>query len=84
MGGSIIGQTYEERRDAEEAVKKLDGQTLDGERIIVEHAGRSSSLAAGQRKSGRDSTRGRGPQPDDKCFKCGKTGHWYAEPLARS
>ena len=19
----------------------------------------------------------RGPQPGDKCFNCGKTGHWY-------
>jgi len=53
----------------------MDGKSLDGHKLIVE--------LAGANKKGRKSSRGagtggpRGPQPGDKCFNCGKTGHWY-------
>ena len=38
MPGSFH-QTYEDSRDADEAVKEMNGKSLDGQRIVVEHAG---------------------------------------------
>lgn len=54
----------------------MDGKSLDGHKLIVELAG------ANRRKrstNDRDRRGGRGPQPGDKCFNCGKTGHWANE-----
>ena len=58
--------TYEDERDAEDAVKEMNGHDLQGEKIIVE--------LAGHRRN--DRQRPRGPQSDDKCFNCGEKGHW--------
>ena len=55
----------------------MDGRTLDGERIVVEHAGILTVLRAGQKRTVRDPNRPRGPQPGDTCFKCGQPGHWF-------
>mmetsp|Transcript_18724 Transcript_18724/g.30774 ORF Transcript_18724/g.30774 Transcript_18724/m.30774 type:complete len:226 (+) Transcript_18724:117-794(+) len=57
---------YEDRRDADEAIRKLDGYDFDGSRIIVEKAhggGRRSTFASRNPGEGR-------------CFICGKEGHW--------
>lgn len=81
---------YDDYRDAQEAIKKKDGFKLNGARIVVQPAKgpkrdryryRSSSSSYNGRY--RDSSRGRfrkiGPQADDICYNCGKTGHWANE-----
>lgn len=50
----------------------MDGRTIDGQKIIVEMAGANRK----NRKRGDRERGSRGPQPGDKCFNCGKTGHW--------
>jgi len=42
----------------------MNGYEFNGRKLVVEEAGKKS-----HRKS-------KGPQPDDKCYKCGRTGHW--------
>ena len=42
----------------------MDGRSLDGHKLIVQIAGQKPSRSS------------KGPQADDKCYKCGKTGHW--------
>ncbi len=57
-------------------MKEMDGKTMDGEHLAVEHAGTFLWLRAiGAPKS--SGGRSRGPQADDKCFNCGGYGHWY-------
>ncbi|EAR99989.2 RNA recognition motif protein (macronuclear) [Tetrahymena thermophila SB210] len=58
--------TYHDHHDAEDAVRKMDKTTLNGKTIVVEPAGLKK-------------TRSRGPQPDDKCYSCGRRGHWANE-----
>ncbi|CAG9332416.1 unnamed protein product [Blepharisma stoltei] len=53
---------FYEPRDAEDAIRDMDGRKLDGSRIIVEWASSSRS--------------DRGSISDDTCFNCGQTGHW--------
>merc|ERR1712230_39764 len=60
---------FYDRHDADDAIEKMDGEKIDGgNRLVVERAG--------ERKSRRSS---RGPQANDKCFKCGDRGHWANE-----
>lgn len=82
---------YDDYRDAQEAIKKKDGFKLNGARIVVQPARGSkrdryryrSSSSSYNRRSYRDNSRGRfrkiGPQADDICYNCGKTGHWANE-----
>ena len=42
----------------------MNGYELDGRKLTVEVAGRKVSRKA------------KGPQSEDKCYKCGKLGHW--------
>ncbi len=79
---------FEDYKDAELAIERMDGKTLDGERLIVEPA-----MGGGRRRERprdrdyRDDSRDRhrlyernkGPQKEDKCFNCGKLGHWANE-----
>ena len=58
--------TYEDERDAEDAVKEMNDHDLQGEKINVELAGRRRN----------DRQRPNGPQSEDKCFNCGEKGHW--------
>jgi len=51
---------FQDDRDAEDALRDLDGYDLLGHRIVVE-------WARGRR---------RGPSERDKCFRCGREGHW--------
>ncbi|CAG9321248.1 unnamed protein product [Blepharisma stoltei] len=53
---------YYEPRDAEDAIRDMDGRKLDGSRVIVEWAGSNRS--------------GHGSANEDTCFNCGQTGHW--------
>jgi len=55
---------FDDSRDAEDAVDEMNNYEFDGRKLVVEHAGKKSSKKP------------RGPQVDDKCYKCGKTGHW--------
>jgi len=58
---------FDDKRDAEDAIRELDGATLLGRHIAVE-------WAKGPRR-GSDSSSGR-DKNGDACFKCGDTGHW--------
>jgi len=60
----IFLKEYDDYRDAREAVEEMDGYSFEGHKIIVQEAGKKSSRGP------------RGPQADDKCYKCGKLGHW--------
>jgi arginine/serine-rich splicing factor 7 len=58
-----LTQEYSDARDAKDAIAYMDRRTLDGSRLIVEHAEprRDRSSTATER---------------DTCFNCGKSGHW--------
>lgn len=59
---------FEDRRDAEDALRATDGMRFCGTRIIVEWA-----------KGTRDrSDRDRGSRSNE-CFKCHREGHWARE-----
>ncbi|KAJ3142059.1 hypothetical protein HK100_003254 [Physocladia obscura] len=58
---------FEEKRDAEDAQKEVDGKELsDGSRVVVEFA-KGNSRPRGDRGGERNS---------NECFKCGKEGHF--------
>lgn len=61
MHNNIQHQEFDDERDAEDAIKDLDGTDLDGARIVVEmcHGG------------GRRERKG-----SEECFNCGGVGHW--------
>uniref|UniRef100_A0A0B7BS84 Uncharacterized protein n=1 Tax=Arion vulgaris TaxID=1028688 RepID=A0A0B7BS84_9EUPU len=67
---------FEDYRDAEDAVKELDGTTICGSRCRVE-------LSTGKVRPKPWQRGGRGPSrsrrafnPDDKCYECGYRGHY--------
>lgn len=62
---TLFVQEYDDERDADDAIRAMDGNELDGARIVVEAS-----------HGGRDRDR-RGPGSDE-CFSCGGRGHWYA------
>eukprot|EP00298_Acanthocystis_sp_HF-20_P015403 c21131_g1_i2.p1 GENE.c21131_g1_i2~~c21131_g1_i2.p1 ORF type:complete len:122 (-),score=33.10 c21131_g1_i2:149-514(-) len=60
---------YDDPRDMDDAIRKLDGHEVDGSRLIVEEAkGRSDRGPAG-------SDRSAGGIGDGKCFNCGRDDH---------
>jgi RNA recognition motif-containing protein len=87
---------FEDFKDAEDAIKEMDGKKLEGQRIVVQHASKMLLTLVGKKRErsergdrdrddrkdrfDRDDRRERprrsGPQSEDKCFNCGKTGHW--------
>ena len=85
--------TYGNYEDAEKAIKKMDGEKVNGQRIVVQSAlgrkrfrkrSRSSSSSKDSssysyRERDRRMIRHIGPQSDDICYNCGKTGHWANE-----
>ncbi|KAG8235612.1 hypothetical protein J437_LFUL014657 [Ladona fulva] len=63
---------YEDPRDAEDAVRGLDGRTICGRRVRVE-------MSTGMSKSrfrGPPVRRGRPFHPEDRCYECGDRGHY--------
>ena len=67
---------FEDARDAEDAVRGLDGRTVCGRRARVE-------LSTGKRSRDRGPVRGRPFHPEDRCYDCGERGH-YARDCARN
>lgn len=82
---------FEDPRDAEDAVRALDGRTVCGRRARVElsngRSGRSRGGGrggdSGGRRGGGDRAGGRAFHPEDKCYECGDRGH-YARDCTRS
>jgi len=60
---------YEKSRDAERAIKEMDGQMISGSRIRVEHA---RERGAGRGGGGYGGGRG---MSNIKCYNCGGFGH---------
>ncbi|KAK5898622.1 hypothetical protein CesoFtcFv8_008179 [Champsocephalus esox] len=62
---------FEDPRDADDAVRELDGKQLCGSRVRVE-------LSSGSpRRSRYDRSSSRRPfDPTDKCYECGEKGHY--------
>ncbi|KAK2717809.1 hypothetical protein QYM36_006567, partial [Artemia franciscana] len=57
---------FDDTRDAEDAVRGLDGRTICGRRVRVE-------LSSGRRRSGRGGNRN---IRDERCYDCGERGHF--------
>ncbi|CAK8696666.1 serine/arginine-rich splicing factor 7-like [Clavelina lepadiformis] len=67
---------FQDSRDADDAIKGLDGRELHGRRIRVE---RSHSMPRSRRDdvgSGRFGNYRRPFHPSDKCYNCGESGHY--------
>ncbi|XP_068211382.1 serine/arginine-rich splicing factor 7-like isoform X3 [Palaemon carinicauda] len=63
---------FEDVRDAEDAVRGLDGRTICGRRVRVE-------LSTGKSRGrfrGPPPRRGRPFHPEDRCYECGERGHY--------
>lgn len=58
-------QEFEDPKDAEEAVEKMNRKDYEGRELVVEIAGKRSRSRERRR-----------PKSDDICNKCGETGHW--------
>ena len=50
----------------------MDGRSYDGEKLMVE----PTSKKRNQFNSTVEGRGRRGPSPNDKCWNCGKHGHW--------
>lgn len=71
---------FEDPRDADDAVRDLDGRYVCGSHIRVEHSSgrrRQKSFGGGGRRGGG------GPRGDDRCFECGRVGHFAQECRSR-
>lgn len=75
---------FEDARDAEDAVRALDGRTICGRRARVELSTgkRSGREGRGSGPPRRGGSGGRSFHPDDKCYDCGERGH-YARDCSR-
>ncbi|KAA0202430.1 hypothetical protein HAZT_HAZT004271 [Hyalella azteca] len=64
---------FEDPRDADDAVRALDGRTICGRRVRVE-------MSTGRSRSRYDGPPPRGGvkpfHPEDKCYECGERGHY--------
>lgn len=71
---------FEDPRDAEDAVRGLDGRTICGRRARVEMSNAKSG--GGRYRGPPPRSRGRPFHPDDRCYECGDRGH-YARDCSR-
>uniref|UniRef100_A0A3Q2SZ23 Serine and arginine rich splicing factor 7a n=1 Tax=Fundulus heteroclitus TaxID=8078 RepID=A0A3Q2SZ23_FUNHE len=60
---------FEDPRDAEDAVKGMDGKILCGSRVRVE-------MSTGMSRKGRGRPSRRQFDPNDRCYQCGDRGHY--------
>ncbi|XP_013889780.1 serine and arginine rich splicing factor 7a [Austrofundulus limnaeus] len=60
---------FEDPRDAEDAVKGMDGKVLCGSRVRVE-------MSTGLSRKGRGRPSRRQFDPNDRCYQCGDRGHY--------
>ncbi|XP_060528015.1 serine/arginine-rich splicing factor 7-like [Cylas formicarius] len=65
---------FEDSRDAEDAVRGLDGRTICGRRARVEMSNGKSG--GGRFRGPPPRSRGRPFHPDDRCYECGDRGHY--------
>jgi arginine/serine-rich splicing factor 7 len=63
---------FEDRRDAEDAVRGLDGRTICGRRVRVELSNGKKLRDRGLSRKGS----GRPFHPEDRCYECGERGHY--------
>ena len=52
----------------------MNGKEIDGTKILVEFASNLKVYIIVPKGASKSS---RGPQSHDKCFRCGRRGHWY-------
>jgi RNA recognition motif-containing protein len=74
--------TFEKAEHATEAIARMNGtKFVNGEELLVEISGKaisqSSAVPGGSRKNNK------GPQKDDKCFRCNQMGHWANDCRSR-
>ncbi|XP_040171563.1 serine/arginine-rich splicing factor 7 isoform X1 [Anopheles arabiensis] len=76
---------FEDARDAEDAVRGLDGRTISGRRARVELSTGRGGRGGGGGRGGPPRGGGKGGrfQSDDRCYECGGRGH-FARDCARS
>lgn len=71
----VLLQEYDDYHSARDAVERMDGKSLDGEKLQVEPTSKckinNDKLTHDAEGRGR-----RGPSPNDKCWTCNKYGHW--------
>jgi arginine/serine-rich splicing factor 7 len=67
---------YSDPRDAEDAIRDMDGKTLDGARIIVESARGPGANKRNMNEEGNNRERNNNRRGSGRCFNCGKDGHW--------
>ncbi|XP_049301696.1 serine/arginine-rich splicing factor 7 isoform X2 [Anopheles funestus] len=74
---------FEDARDAEDAVRGLDGRTISGRRARVELSTGRGGRGGGRGGPPRGGGKGGRFQSDDRCYECGGRGH-FARDCARS
>ncbi|CAH1787365.1 unnamed protein product, partial [Owenia fusiformis] len=67
---------YEDRKDAEDAIRCENGRKVLGSTIIVEHCKGAPRRPMDRRGGGGYGGRRGGRYDDDECYKCHRTGHW--------
>ncbi|KAG8195103.1 hypothetical protein JTE90_013580 [Oedothorax gibbosus] len=61
---------YDDRRDAEDAIRYENGREMHGQSIVVEWARGPSN------RNRRDGSYGRSSRQSEECYRCRRTGHW--------
>lgn len=76
---------YYDYHNAMDAIRKMDGKRIEGQRIVVQEArGKKHSTDDRRDRSPRYNKdrikeRRSGPKEEDICYNCGESGHWANE-----